>query len=339
MPTNYEIPVNSVLKIISTAAAAGIRTEKLCRHAKFDTATLEDADNQILFKQLTKFYQHAARLTGDDAFGLHVGERDSPKSYGLLGYVAINSRTVGEALNRLIRFQQIRTRASRFSLEIVSGRARLAYTYQTNDISPEERRHESEETLCSIMEFGRRMTGFNWIPSEVHFEHARPQNVSEHERIFRAPIRFGKPLTQFVFDSDFLKTPLAQADLTLGSLLERQAEELLAKSPKEEKTFVHPVRRLMLENLGGSELRMETVCRNLGSSKRTLQRKLTEEGSTYQKLLEETQYEMSTFYLRQPEITIGEISASLGFSEPSAFHRAFRRWAGITPQAFRHQKH
>lgn len=338
MSNAYTVPVSSTGKIINAASVAGLKREEFARTANFDLHLLENADNEIPFAQLFGLYRHAVNLIGDDAFGLHVGERDSPKSYGLLGYVTSNSGTVGEAVNRLVRYQQIRTDAYKFSLEISGANASLTYVYQGSDVSPETRRHESEETLCSIIEFGRMMTGFNWMPREVRFEHARPKDVSEHERIFRAPVRFGKLMTQLVFDSSFLHLPLIEADATLGSLLEKQAEELLKKSPKVEKTFAHRVRQLMKENLSGGELRMETVCRNLGNSKRTLQRKLTEEGTTYQKLLEETQCEMSKYYLRQPEITICEISDSLGFSESSAFHRAFRRWTGLTPNSFRYQQ-
>ena len=334
MPIAYEIPVSSAGKIISAAEAAGVKLEELCRAANLDPSLLEDVDNQILFSQLIGLYQSAARLTGDDAFGLHVGERDSPKLYGILGYVTINSRTVGEALNRLIRFQHIRTKAYNFSLEVIGSNAHLAYIYQTNDVSPQERRHESEETLCSITQYGRMMTGIEWKRLEVHFEHARPENVSEHERIFRAPVRFGKVLTQLIFDSSFLTMPLVEADLTLGSLLERQAEELLPKSPPNERAFANQVRQLIRENLGSGEMRMETICQKLDNSSRTLQRKLSEEDTSYQKLLEETQFEMSKFYLRRQEMAICEISYLLGFSQPSAFHRAFRRWTGLTPKAF-----
>ena len=88
------------------------------------------------------------------------------------------------------------------------------------------------------------MTGVDWIPREVHFEHTRPENTSEHERIFRAPVRFNKPLTKLIFDMSVLQLPLVEADLTLGSLLERQAEDLLAKSSQHE-SFAGQLRQLI----------------------------------------------------------------------------------------------
>jgi len=335
MPIIQEILASAAGKIINAAAAAGVAPEELCRAAKLDLSKLEDADNRIPFRELIRLDECAARLTGDDAFGLHVGEQTDAKMYGVLGYVTLNSQTFGEALNRLIRYQQIRTNAVRFSMDITGADVHLAYNYSITNVSPQERRQESEEMMSTMLQVGRKITGVEWALHEIHFEHAPPEDVSEHARIFRAPVRFNQLLTKFVFDKSVLELPLAEADLTLGSLLERQAEELLAKSPQHG-VFVNQVRRLIREGLPVGEARIETVCRKLGSSTRTLQRKLREEGTSYQELFEETQRDLSVFYLRQPEIAIGEISYLLGFSQPSAFHRAFRRWTGLTPKEFRH---
>lgn len=337
MTAAYKVPVNAVGKIINAAKAAGVEPEELSRAARLDLSALQDVDNQISFKQLIEIYQQAARLTGDNAFGLHAGELDSPKLYGILGYVTINSPDMGEALNRLVRFQQLRSNAYRFSLEVKGASAQLSYFYLANDATPEERRHESEETLCSIILFGRMLTRSDWIPREVRFEHAEPENISEHERIFRAPVHFSKPATELIFDSSFLEMPLVEADLTLGSLLERQAEELLANSTRHG-AFSHQVRQLIKETLPSGEARIDSIGRKLGVSSRTLQRKLREEGTSYQELLEETQRSLAEFYLRKPEIAICEVSYLLGFSQASAFHRAFRRWTGMTVKEFRHKQ-
>jgi AraC-like DNA-binding protein len=147
-------------------------------------------------------------------------------------------------------------------------------------------------------------------------------------------VRFGRPLTKLVFDASVLTLPLVGADPALGSLLERQAAELLADSPRRG-AFAGRVRSLIKEGLPGGEARMDSVCRRLGVSARTLQRKLREEGTSFQELLEETQRALAEFYLRKPGVAICEISYSLGFAQPSAFHRAFRRWTGLTPKAFR----
>jgi AraC-like DNA-binding protein len=334
MPFVYGIPVGAALKFAEAARARGVAPEALCRAAGLDPAALEDADNEIPFTRLLGLAECGARLTGDDAFGLHVGQRTDAKAYGLLGYVTINRRTFGEALGAVISYQRIRTKAVAFSLDVNGAGAHLAYHYRAADVAPRGRRQESEEMLSTMMSVWRGLTGVDWAPREVHFEHEEPPDTSEHARIFRAPVRFRMPLTKLIFDASLLGLPVVSADPALGSLLERQAEELLAGS-RRYGDFAEGVRQLIKEGLPGGEARVDMVCRRLGVSPRTLQRKLREEGTTFQEQLEETQRALAEFYLRKPEVAICEVSYLTGFSQPSAFHRAFRRWTGLTPREFR----
>jgi AraC-like DNA-binding protein len=335
MPIAYEIPVSAASKVINAAASAGVKPEELCRAARLELSALEDLDNQMPFKQLIRLNECAAQLSSDDAFGLHLGEQTDAKTYGVLGYVTMNSQTYGEALNRLIRYQQIRTNAVKFSIDAIGTEAHLAYHYLITDVLPRNRRHESEEMLSTMLQVARKLTGVDLTPREVHFEHEPPENVSEHKRIFRAPVLFNQPFTKLIFDESVLKLPLTQADLTLGSLLERQAEDLLAKSPRYG-IFANQVRQLIREGLPVGAARMEIICRKLGISERTLQRKLSEEGTSYKELFEEAQRELSKFYLQKSEMAICEVSFLVGFSQTSAFHRAFRRWTGLTPKEFQY---
>ena len=189
--------------------------------------------------------------------------------------------------------------------------------------------------MSTMLQVARKLTSVDLTPREIHFEHEQPENVSEHKRIFRAPVRFNKQLTKLIFDKFVLELPLVEADLTLGSLLERQAEDLLAKSPRYG-IFANQVQQLIREGLPVGAARMETICRKLGSSERTLQRKLSEEGTSYKELFEETQRDLSKFYLQKSEMAICEVSYLVGFSQVSAFHRAFRRWTGLTPKEFQY---
>jgi AraC-like DNA-binding protein len=334
MPFIYKIPAGAALKFVEAAAALGVAPEEICRAAGLDPARLEDADHEMPFEQLLELAECGARLTGDDAFGLHVGQRADAKTYGLLGYVTINRRTFGEALGSVIRYQRIRTKAVEFTLETAGAEARLAYHYRAAGAAPRGRRQESEEMLSTMMRVGRGLTGVDWAPREVHFEHEEPPDTSEHARIFRAPVRFRMPLTQLVFDASTLGLPLVGADPALGSLLERQAEGLLDGSGHQG-DFAGRVREAIKEGLPNGEARVGAVCRRLCVSPRTLQRRLREEGTTFLGLLEETQRALAEFYLRKPGVPTCEVSYLTGFSQPSAFHRAFRRWTKLTPGEFR----
>jgi AraC-like DNA-binding protein len=332
MPREYTILVRAVSKIIDAAAAYGVEPEELYRAVGLEQAILADPDNRIPFAQLVALYERAADLTGDDAFGLHVGERVDPKLFDVLGYMVVNSPTLGESLNRLVRYHSIWSDGAFFTLNTRDSHTSLTYEYFDEQI--DESRQDCEMTLSIAVSFGRRVTGIEWTPREVSFRHSRPKSITEHQRIFRAPIRFNSPSNELIFDTSLLALPMATADPGLSTILERHAQELLARSPHQG-GLIEQVRHLLGESLSGGDPRLERISQKLGISVRTLQRRLREEGTSHQDLLDEVRSDLSRRYLQESRLAICEVAYLLGFSEPSAFHRAFRRWTGITPKEFR----
>lgn len=333
MPREYTILIRSVNKIIDAVKSEGVEPEDLYRAVNFDPALLSNPDNRIPFSQLVAFYEQGARLTGDDAFGLHLGERVAPELFDVLGYVVINSPTFGEALNRLIRYHSIWSDGAVYNLDIRGTRAHLTYEY--NSEITDERRHDCEMTLSILVNFARRGTGVDWAPQEVSFQHSKPPAISEHKRIFRSQVHFDSPLNELIFDSSLLSLRMMKADPGLCLILDRHAQELLSKRPRAE-SLISQVRQLLGEALNvGDDPRIETISRKLGISVRTLQRKLREENTSHQELLDEMRSVLSRRFLQEPKVAICEVAYLLGFSEPSAFHRAFRRWTGITPKEYR----
>lgn len=333
MPREYTILIRSVNKIIDAVKSVGVEPQDLYRAVNFDPALLSNPDNRIPFSQLVAFYEHGARLTGDDAFGLHIGERVKPELFDVLGYVVINSPTFGEAIDRLIRYHSIWSDGAFYRLEISGPRAHLTYEYIDELI--DERRHDSEMTLSILVSFARRGTGVDWTPHEVSFQHSKPPNIIEHQRIFRSQVHFDRPINELIFDSSLLALKMMKADPGLCLILDRHAQELLSRRPHAD-SLINQVRQLLGEALNvGDDPRIETISRKLGISVRTLQRKLKEEDTSHQELLDETRSVLSKRFLQESKIAICEVAYLLGFSEPSAFHRAFRRWTGVTPKEFR----
>lgn len=333
MPRVPTISVKAVGKIVDASLAAGVRPEQLYRAVNLDPALLDDAENRIPYAQLVALYEEAARLTGDDAFGLHLSERASARVFDLLGYVMLNSPTFGEAVGRIVRYHSIWTDGAAYDLEVKGGAARLGYRYV--NLKADACRHDCEMTLGITLRFARLATGVDWTPLEVGFAHAAPADTSEHRRIFRSPVHFSRPANVIAFDSALLNLPMREADSALCAVLDRHAEELLTKFPSRG-GFVDEVRALLFEALNGGDASLEAISQQLGTSPRTLQRKLKEEGTTHQDLLDELRRDLSKRYLSEPRMAICEVAYLLGFSEPSAFHRAFRRWTGITPREYRH---
>ncbi|MEH2184414.1 helix-turn-helix domain-containing protein [Nostoc sp.] len=172
------------------------------------------------------------------------------------------------------------------------------------------------------------------MPLKVGFQHSLPEEISAYHRLFRAPVEFAQPINEIVFDSTFLSSPLLKSDPGLGRVLDRYIEDLLAKLPQSG-SFIDGVRREISIQLRGGNLEVETIAKRLGFVSRTLQRKLKEAGTSYQELLDETRQSLSIYYLQEQQMAVSEVAFLLGFSEASAFYRAFKRWTGTTPSEFR----
>ena len=319
-------------KITRAAALQGVDAEALYRAAGVRPLALKDPDARIPFAQIVALYEQAARLTVDAAFGLHVGEQVDPTAFDVLGYSVINSPTFGDALDRVVRYNSIWTNGSCFAVEELNGETRISYVYL--DESIRERRQDVEMTFAALAVLGRRATNVDWLPREIRFAHEQPAETSEHERIFRCPIFFGAGANQFLFDSSYLQLSIVKADATLCAVLDRHANELLTRYPRED-SLVERVRTLLKNELNGGDASLEAVAEKLGMSGRTLQRKLRALGTSQQELLDEMRKELALRYLREPEVAVCEVAYLLGFSESSAFHRAFKRWTGKTPSQYR----
>lgn len=328
MAEETHLPAAAAEQVLGFAGALGVPRETL-----LDAAGLTPAPS-ISFAELCALYEEAARLTGDRWFGLHVGERTSPGQYGLLGYVAANRATLHDAMTTLIGLQQIWTDAAGLELRLSRGTFALGYWHR-GSLAPECRRQESEQMLSALLCFIRGALGRQVRPTEVRFEHRAPDDLREHERLFQAPILFAAPVTEIVFAADLLEAPIAHADPVLGGLVKDQAEAALAARPKSG-TLSERIRQgLRARLLEGEAWTLAAAATEAGLSPRGLQRGLATQGLSFRRLSHEARLDFAQRLLLDPRLSLAEIAHRLGFSQPSAFHRAFRRAFGATPRQFR----
>ena len=328
------IQAKAVEKIARAAAAREVSVDLLFRAANVDPTGLDDPDRRIPFAQVVALYEQGAKLTGDDAFGLHVGEAVELTAFDVLGYSVLNSSTLGQALDRVVRYNFIWTNGSCFSIDTTSPLTRILYIYLDESIV--ERRHDAEMTFAALASLSRMVANSDLSPVRVTFQHNRPRAISEHQRIFQCPVEFSADSNQFFIESTALARPIVKADPGLCAVLDRHAEALMARYPRND-TLVERVRTIIKDDLRGGQASLERIADNLGMSGRTLQRKLREHGTSHQELLDQMRRDLALRYLREPEMAICEVAYLLGFSESSALHRAFKRWTGQTPKEFRRQ--
>lgn len=272
----------------------------------------------------------AAQLTADPDLGLHVGESIRPGHYGVAGYVAMNCATLGDALKQHLRYQVLVADTSRPVVE--SDRDEVRLCWDASNTSPH--RHAAEMNLAGWISFIRSVSAVPLAPLRVEFRHAAPADTREHQRIFGCPVLFGRPRHAVAFALSLLELPLARPDDEVLQLMEMHAQRLL-KGLAESEDPVSRARAYITTRLSAGELTLGEVARHLDMTERALQRKLQAQDLSFRTLLDEVRREQAERLLKNPAFSVGDAAFLLGFSEQSAFQRAFRRWTQLSPGTYR----
>jgi AraC-like DNA-binding protein len=183
----------------------------------------------------------------------------------------------------------------------------------------------------------RTFTGRELHPLRVSFRHPEPESTADYARIFRCPVLFGQKENSMTLDLKILVTPVLIANPALRQRFEEYAQDLLSKMGTCDET-VRAVTRIILSRLDEKTLSMQTVATQMAISVRTLQKRLAEEGVLYSGLLEDIRIRLARQYLRE-NYTVEQITYLLGFSDPSVFRKAFKKWTGATPKEYREVIH
>jgi AraC-like DNA-binding protein len=325
----YTAPTSSVRNLIA-AAPSRINSRKLCEAVGLDAGSLNDPHGRLPMTQLIALYETAAQLNNDSAFGLHVGMRTSLRAFGVLGYVVMNSTTVGLAFERMVRYLPIWTDGATFSLCREGSAIHLIWQYM--DAGSTECRHDCEMTLLTAIKVSQFSGGIH--PREVRFQHSAPKNDSEHRRLFRAPVHFRMGANEAIFEGSSLSSQVRHADPDLCDLLIGNAEVMLGAAPSKS-DLIDRVRAAVRRSVNDGDMGLVPLSRAIGIGTRTLQRKLKAYGTSFRELLTELRRELAEQHLRDPEMSIAEIAYRLGYAYPSEFHRAFKGSNGIAPRQYR----
>ncbi len=333
MSTAPTVLARSVRKIADSVASRD-NARHLLRAVGLDHEAIADPVLRIPSADMMLMFELAARMTKDVAFGLHVGEKFDQRSYGIVGHSVITSATLGEGLRCLERYLPIWTNVGEFKLEIENSVAHFQWKYA--NCSLPEPRHDCETSMATVVQFNR-LSGVDWKPREVWFQHPKPKDVSEHARIFRAPVRFGMPTNALLLDSRLLALPLETANPVGHQAITEAADQLLTAEISQA-SCSQTVLSFIRQRLSSGEFGLEHAARHLGMSRRSLQRKLSQESSSHRILVEQARRDLSRYLLLGMQTTASEAAYHLGFSEPSAFQHAFHKWHGMPPQVYRRKQ-
>jgi AraC-like DNA-binding protein len=293
---------------------------------------LADANGFIADADFAQLLNAAARVTGDDCFGLHLGEHYHPKSIGAVVYVTVNSPTIGAGLENVARYLRVHNEAA--TVEVVRGPQWTYLRHRLSHLPVDDGRQHEEYSLAVGLGTIRLMVGSSWSPVEVQFEHKAPAATPEHIRVFGAPVVFGCPTNAFVVEREFCERQVPAADARLYPILRTYLDGVLQDVPPED-DLLTTTRRKIAEAMRTGAPSLRQVAGSLAMGPRTLQRRLADHGFEFTRLVDDTRRRFSMRYLASPDNTLMDVAYLLGYSEVSAFNRAFKRWTGSTPSDYR----
>ena len=309
--------------LVRPVIAALPSAEQFWRATDLTPELVADSDARLTPAQFCVAWAELVRQT-DRTIALAIAAATRPGAFGIVEYVCRSAPTVGEALRQWVRYLNVLEDAVEVALEIDDDHAYVRVTRESE--APAPGAHE----LCFalVAKQAKELATVPFRLSRIDFAHKGP-DAAPYRAHFDAPVTFGAPVTQLVLPRGVLATTLASSDPNLLSILTRAADEMARQRPTDASTTSH-VARVLREVLRADEGHVEVVAKRLGLTTRSLQRRLKDENTSFAAVREDVRRQLSRRYLDEG-LSIAEISFLLGFSEPSAFFRAFKRWTGLTP--------
>jgi AraC-like DNA-binding protein len=304
--------------------------EPLYRYAGIDPESLKKPGMRVRYTSVEKIWKKAVEIIDDPCFGLQAPKFWHPSYLHALGYAWLASHSLREALTRFVRYLRVVTEEGSLKLEEEPEGLTL-----TLDLSPAMKRipEQIDLTMALIIHMCRINYGEDLKPIVVNFVHPEPSCSEAYYALFNAPVRFSAVRDSITFSFTDVDQHLLGANPHLARINDQVMINYLANLEKE--NIIHRVKTGIIDLLPSGGVADEKVAKTLGMSVRSLQRKLSEAGTTFRTLLDEIRKELALSYVRDPNIELVEIAFLLGFSEQSAFSRAFKRLTGTSPSEVR----
>lgn len=319
-------------ELLDFAVLHGANKATLFETSGIRPVDLQDPDNRLPFAQYVALMNTSKVFCDDPAFALRLGAETDFEKISVVGLMCFNATTMGEALMMLNRYGylvaelDVPNPQKRFQLVRKDGRLWLEDTRNSPCDFPEL----TEETWARFVTSNRKNFENILFATEVHVPHARPDHWAEYEKILKIPVVFSSKKNALLLTDGWPDIKLPFANKYVLGLLSDHADKLM-KTLESSKTVRGQVESTIIPILHKGELGMGKISKQLGYSRQTLYRRLKHEGVSYDKVLDELRHKMALHYLSGKKTTVNETAYLVGFSDPSAFSRAFKRWTGKRP--------
>ena len=322
--------VTVVLPLLEYLENEGFDLKTILDPVGIPQSALEDTTTRFPKRKFQALWHVASEVTGDPAIALRVSTMVKANTLGIIGYLASASESRRNAFELVKGLTPLLWEDVECDLE--SG-GEVAFIRCRTGSSPQASHFTTEYAVGLTVTMSRVLGGGRSDPLEARFSYSAPAYADEYERILRLPIRFDAGEDGVLFPISMMDSLNPSADAALRQLLERYAADQLAKLPTSAR-FSQRIRACILSMLPLGSLTADTVAAQFSMSSRTLRRHLQQEATSYQEILDDVRAELARHYLTKEKRGIDEVAFLLGFSDPSAFTKAFRRWTRQTPADF-----
>ncbi|KZZ60726.1 hypothetical protein A3762_15270 [Oleiphilus sp. HI0125] len=291
---------------------------------------LDAEENRVPLDRYYALWRDAVSYTKEPDLALQLAAEELSQSMGLVGHVFFNCKTLRSAIEHYQRYYRIVNES--IQIELQSNDQDFAICYHVKEPAIYSS-YEMEYSLALAAYRARRLLQSGLDIRYVSFPHSKPAYAASYETLFQCPVKFDQPVASIVFNAAYLDYPMPRNSPTLYRVLTVHLDRILA-SLKANLSIKEQVRQIVAKKLSDPNLDAGTVARRLNMSRNTLYRRLKKEGVSYHEIVDEVRSEFAIRSIKEDKYSFTELAFLLGFSEVSAFSRAFKRWTGSTPNKY-----
>ena len=298
--------------------------------AGIDRELFADPDNLITYAARDRLFRQCVSRTGCQYFGLLVGQRMNLKALGLVGLLMRTSPNAGRALVSIVNLLHLHSQGAVMALRVDEDVAML--TYDAFEPGLEATDQTGAGAVAMMLNVMRTLCGPDFRPIEASFGHRRPADIEPFRKFFKVPLYFDAEHYALVFSRDWLDVRPPGADDELQQLLQKQVDVLESRYSL---AFPDQVRKVLRSALITGYFSESEIAALFSMHSHTFRRRLDASATSFHELVDECRFEIAREMLLNTSLSVGEVSASMGYSRASSFIRAFRRWSGVTPGQWR----
>ncbi|UPT62156.1 MAG: AraC family transcriptional regulator [Hyphomonadaceae bacterium JAD_PAG50586_4] len=320
-----------VLSLLDFAVSKGADRCALLARAEIDAVDIADRDSRIAYARYRALMRAAKDMTNDPAIALHFGEAIDVAQFSIIGLIGQASNTMMEAFDQLSRYVRLIINIDTDGPDrFVMRREESGLWMYDMRSRPNDFPELGESAFAHIVTGPRQVGVPEWV-REAHFTHAAPTYVAEYERVFGAPVHFSSDRNAMRLEERIVEHRLGVLPRYVFGVLTEHADALM-KELEASETIRGRVERLIMPMLHTGEIGVDTISAQLGVSRQTLYRNLKSEDVTFEQVLDDLRHRLALEYLRGRKASVTDTAYLVGFSDPAAFSRAFKRWTGKSPR-------